>query len=96
VSCHDPERDGQAKTRPFAGRLGREERDEQTVPVIGADTRTIIGDRHPHGGLPVPARSPAGDRQPVADPGRPHRVDGIARQVEQCLLHLRSIESHAG
>ena len=51
---HDVVADREAKPGPLAGRLGREERLEQSVPDLWRDTNAVVADADLHGLAEIP------------------------------------------
>ena len=87
---------GQPQARALAGRLGREEGDEQLRPIRRRHARPVVGDGDPDR-RPAPRRpgsAPGGDLEPARRSVGQDRLDGVRGQVDQDLLDLRPVDGH--
>ena len=84
VRLHDADGEAEPEARALAGRLGREEGVEDPAEVLGRDPGAVIlyldRDRR--------AVAPGADGQHTLPVRGPHRVDGVAEEVQQHLLEL--------
>jgi len=111
VRGDDAERNGQSQPGPFARLFGGEERIEQPPASSFGDARSVVANGHSDTLLVVgqllglgAARAPAGFDGGGGHPqmclggplGSPESLNGVDREVQEDLLHLRAVEIHLG
>jgi hypothetical protein len=85
------DRPADRKTQPGPGRLRREERLEDPLPVGLGDSRPGVFHREENGR--IPARLCDDPQVSSAAIHRRHRLDGVSHQIQKNLLQQRSVAS---